>query len=385
MRKTIIDTLLLVTITVSFALDVQARVLRVEQDGSGDYETIYEALDVAAEGDTIRIGPGRYTETRPFETPAWTDDAYVGIRVDNLTLIGAGPEDTIIGPEEDYVHNPPANPRGIIAVDGLSGSVSDMWIENVAFGIYWFEGDVITIDGCAVSGCLQGVRVTGAEARIIETRIDDFLESGVTLYSTTSGSTISDCQFTGGSGIGCSVNFTDNCRVSNCVFQGQGAGLQYSFGSTGVVDSLTIESTISGMDISLSAAVTMNDCRITGGSGKAVVVTNGGYLAGERNVLTGGDIAALRISGSTVELHNSHIMKSNGLAVQCGAFVYPPVVYLNLENNYWGTDSADSISAWIWDGNDDSAIHAIVEFMPFSPDELPTEKKTLSEFKALYR
>jgi len=40
----------------------QAATLRVERDGSGDYATLQPALDAAAAGDTVLIGPGEYTE-----------------------------------------------------------------------------------------------------------------------------------------------------------------------------------------------------------------------------------------------------------------------------------------------------------------------------------
>ena len=35
----------------------------VQQDGSGDYQTLQEALAYAAEGDTIEVGPGTYFES----------------------------------------------------------------------------------------------------------------------------------------------------------------------------------------------------------------------------------------------------------------------------------------------------------------------------------
>jgi predicted outer membrane repeat protein len=39
-------------------------VLRVEQDGSGDYLTLAEAIDASTSGDTILVGPGHYHEPR---------------------------------------------------------------------------------------------------------------------------------------------------------------------------------------------------------------------------------------------------------------------------------------------------------------------------------
>jgi hypothetical protein len=74
----------------------------VEKDGSGDYTIIQDAVDAAASGDTIRIGPGRFAENNP--TPCTTYIPFVRIWVpqDVLTIIGAGPEETIIGPVEPW-------------------------------------------------------------------------------------------------------------------------------------------------------------------------------------------------------------------------------------------------------------------------------------------
>ena len=39
-----------------------ARTWYLEKDGSGDFAVIQEAVDAAASGDTLRIGPGRWYE-----------------------------------------------------------------------------------------------------------------------------------------------------------------------------------------------------------------------------------------------------------------------------------------------------------------------------------
>jgi len=68
----------------------------VQQDGSGDYETLQEALAYAAEGDTIEVGPGTDFPTMSFGT--------VGTLVDNgLTVAGTSLQ---YGRTELYVHVP---------------------------------------------------------------------------------------------------------------------------------------------------------------------------------------------------------------------------------------------------------------------------------------
>ena len=77
-------------------------VLFVEKDGSAEYQTIQGAVDAAASGDTIRVGPGRYDDGQVVETQGWTGFVRVLIEKPDLTIIGSGAEQTIIGPEEIY-------------------------------------------------------------------------------------------------------------------------------------------------------------------------------------------------------------------------------------------------------------------------------------------
>ena len=75
-----------------------ASTIRVERDGSGDFLVIQDAVDAAASGDTILVGPGRYDEGSTVVTPGWTEFVRVLIPVEDLTIIGAGSDVTIIGP-----------------------------------------------------------------------------------------------------------------------------------------------------------------------------------------------------------------------------------------------------------------------------------------------
>jgi len=52
-----------------------AHTWRVERDGTGDFTDIQPAVEVAAPGDTIMIGPGRYNQFHPCVAPAWTEEA----------------------------------------------------------------------------------------------------------------------------------------------------------------------------------------------------------------------------------------------------------------------------------------------------------------------
>jgi len=79
---------------------VHAATITVMQDGTGDFELIQPALDAAASGDTILVGPGEFLVSNPTEVPgyAWEVDIYAFVSVDELTIIGSGKTETYIGP-----------------------------------------------------------------------------------------------------------------------------------------------------------------------------------------------------------------------------------------------------------------------------------------------
>ena len=51
----------------------RAAVWSVAVDGSGDYSVIQDAVDAAADGDTISLGPGRYDSYRRYTIGVWVD------------------------------------------------------------------------------------------------------------------------------------------------------------------------------------------------------------------------------------------------------------------------------------------------------------------------
>ena len=72
MIKRILSTIVLLVATVGSA---HATLIRVELDGSGDYINIQDAVNVAASGDTLMIGPGRWDQMFTYSIPAggWPD------------------------------------------------------------------------------------------------------------------------------------------------------------------------------------------------------------------------------------------------------------------------------------------------------------------------
>lgn len=85
------------------AVPLAAATWRVELNGSGDFTDIQPAVDAAAAGDTIRIGPGRFATFRPIELPGFFDEVIVLVTKPNLTFIGAGKGVTRVGTTYNYV------------------------------------------------------------------------------------------------------------------------------------------------------------------------------------------------------------------------------------------------------------------------------------------
>ena len=99
-----------------------------------------------------------------------------------------------------------------------------------------------------------------------------------------------------------------------------------------------------------------------------------------------GDRSAIDLCNSHIVMSNSHILRAEGYAVKLGCAYSPDYQWdLDLRNNYWGTTEPDSIAAWIWDGNDDPSIHAIVEFDPVTAIEPIGEQRSLGDVKRMFR
>jgi hypothetical protein len=130
-----------------------ARTWHVIKDGSGDFIVIQEAVNAAASGDTIRIGPGRFLDHAPFGP--WPYDTYVGVTKSVLTLIGSGSDQTIIGPPPSPGEASREVTLGICALSNVSAvRIESLAMENLYDGIYRSGGGVTTVVNCRAEACL---------------------------------------------------------------------------------------------------------------------------------------------------------------------------------------------------------------------------------------
>jgi hypothetical protein len=364
---------------------VAARTWRVEKDGSGDYTTIQPAVNGASPGDTIRLGVGRWTEYAPVNSQGkkWIENVYVHVTADSLTLLGAGADQSIIGPTT--VIQPPAEwPKGICSLRGIKRlRVENLTVEHIREGLYFSEG-LLQVNNCMFRGGAAAIVSWGERGNVIQQcQFMNNSDSGITGVAGAGGFIVNGCVFSGNPG---GVDFyTVSALVTNCTFSGGYVGAQFTMGAIGTVRNCVFEESIENYSIWMNtdAQVRLEDSRIRGGAYN-VHISAGATVSGTGNIFGGGRLGTFQIYACVPDLHGNHILHGAGPTVIIESFA-PPLQTIDMTGNYWGTSNPDSIAAWIHDGHDDPSIPAYVQFEPFSPTPLPTEKKSLGGVKGPYR
>ena len=379
-------TLALIVLVLFQVAGAHANTWRVERDGSGDYTDIPSAIAVASVGDTIRIGPGRFTETVYFNfTPNYATDVYIPVSVDSLTIMGSGMDETVVGPTSpNFVGE---GPKGVVAPLGINHLlVQDMTIENVKHGAY-FSGES-NLKNMRMQGCDIGAWEFTVGARVDSCEFPDNYD-GVSTGDGCANLTIATCVFSDNN-LGIGINRTQNVSVESCDFvnsNGRGTAIQYSENCIGLVEDCKISWVGDGIAIRSQSDVMLvrnhMDAQYVG-----LYVFDGSIVRGEKNVMRGGEVSLALQTTSTAFLSGNHILKTGQWAVHCRGFT-TQAVDIDLRNNYWGTDNADSISAWIFDGNDpqdpfyDTNLSNVL-YEPFSPVPVEAEESSVGSLKSQF-
>lgn len=379
--------LLLIAILAVVAVGADARTWHVLKDGTGDHTVIQDALDHAAAGDTIRIGPGRFEEKRPYTSyppvnaEKWTFDVYVAVDVADLTIIGSGSDQTIIGPPARLWVNP-EQPKVICALSRVRRLViEDLAMENVFGGIYK-EGGALEVRRCRTQGCRAGISTWSEGGTIVEDCRFQDLDYGIVGAYPARNLTVVLSEF-----VGCmaSFDYVIAANVTDCTFDGYAGGCQYANNSSGnLLASTFTNQTNVAISIATGSSVNLVGNLVSGGDAN-IWARSRTTVTGHDNVFSGGDFASVFVSNSNVSLHTCQILHGSGPSVYVDAFLYPPTQYLDLTNNYWGTDSAATIAGWIVDGNDDPSIYGVVQFEPFQGQPLSSESTSWGDLKASFR
>jgi len=365
-----------------------ARTWHVRKDGTGDYTVIQDAVDRAAAGDTIRIGPGRFEEKRPFSSfpvgsaEKWTFDVFVAVTVSELTIIGSGADQTVVG-WPTTLGGGPDQPKVICTTPLVNRLVvEDLAMENVFHGIYRTEGGTLEARRVRSRGCLAGITSSSELGTVIEDCLFEDLNHGVVSWDPARDLLVSRCEFRA-----CRATFvrTAGVTVTDCSFDRSVVGCQFESSSTGsVLNSTFTDQTNVGLNVITGSAVTLIGNRISG-SGINLRLRAGAAVMGWDNVLSGGWWATIHSSRGVMELHGCHVLNAGGPTILLDTYLNPPLQTFDLTNNYWGTDSSATIAGWIIDNHDDLGVYAKVLYEPFLGQPVPTESTTWGDLKAGFR
>jgi hypothetical protein len=322
----------------------------VEQDGSGDFTIIQDALDAAAAGDSILIGPGRFDTFRPaastvtgfqFMCIAW-------VTTPNLTIIGAGKDLTIIGSSAytDTVDGLLA--AGLYLDGGCAGTlVNGIAVDNV-YGPITIR-DQVTLEDCrGTSSDPAGTFMIGIlnGSDIIIRDCEFFQANAILTGSGADRIIVEDCWFTDDSDNGIAIAFSNgsqDCIARRCTMEGGGIGVQFHLGATGEVLDCTMSGLEANIDMSQGIA-TVRNCDF--GPARISVRVGIGRLEVYDTIIGGGTQYTIASTGD-VYVRNSHILNEGAQTVLGSSS--DPGEYNDLRENWWGTADEAQIEAWITD------------------------------------
>ena len=392
---------LLICVLLGAPGQAEAKTWHVEKDGSGDYTIIQEAVDAAASGDTIRIGPGRYNDRRLYTYPGWSDSVIVTVFQYELTLIGSGPA-TILGQNFPWTLEqgwPKAINTGHIAGNHML-HVSRLRIENMAQGIYMSYEQTAknnaTISDCEFYNCHTAIWAQGNAGQLDIARCSfAYQPRDGTFISAWDhrNLTITDCSFLlleffpWGQG---SINLTsvEYANIRNCDFtNGRYAIVVAYCEQTDISDCRFYNQDNVAFGPGIASRITLENSQFFNVGTVASTGSGDNHISMRQSII------------NDVKSRSFHVMYVGSLDVQdCnldhgseGAVVVADTygcttpTHLDFRNNYWGTDNPDSIQAWIRDYNDSDQACYIIDYEPFRGVSTPTEKTSLGGVKAMFR
>ncbi len=368
-----------------------ARTWQVTKDGTGDFSVIQDAVDAAASGDEIQIGPGRfddYTVINEHGTLYW--DLYIFIEAKDLSFIGSGIGQTIVGPKDASVNEHDA--YGLASVEGPSTiTISGISFENINYQAVWFMYGHLEVDNCSFSNGLGGIIAEASEGGIVTNcEFNNLDDISVAALSPTSGFLVENCTFDtvyGGVGF---WGVIPDCVVKNCVFDGGGTGrtaVLFSDGASGSVSNCTISDFIVyGIAFGGSGVVSCYDNVVEQYEGWGISLSGSEYLDFHDNIVSSnGGVIFLFIPGP-MSFHNNHFFRGdNAWFVKTSEYhPYGPNI-VDMTGNWWGTTDLNELAEWTYDGNDNDLVWIHVNYQPLADGPVSTESTTLEGIKAMYR
>ncbi len=390
--------LALILIPLTSAMPALGTTWYVEADGSGDYPTIQAAADAAEDGDVIQLGAGRFNDY--IVDPQWGNFRLWLYGDKSLTIRGAGPEQTIIGPEQpgaaywDWGFYSDPGPASI--------RVESIRFENLDRVGMYFLCDQAIVSNCVFERCYDGCAFTNVGiVKVWDCTYQNGLGAiGIGLYCRSASVEIWGLEVRNWD-IGISLNAFGNSEisVSQTVFDGmsQARGGLYLYGVSGrVFDCEFRQLFATGLgldqygDLVVENNVFQSNVGINGFTGAGISTEGGDSLNVTGNLFSGNDLCFnVRSHCDNLQIHNNHFLRrdhSTSYYIRTNPNWEWFDWYLNFENNYWGTTDEEEISQFILDGNDpEHGGTMFVDFLPLADGPVSTESTTLDALKALYR
>ncbi|MDD5718184.1 MAG: right-handed parallel beta-helix repeat-containing protein [Candidatus Krumholzibacteria bacterium] len=377
------------------------RTWTVAQDGSGDFTVIQDAVDAAADGDVIEIGPGHYTE---FQSEwGWGQDpdgiGKLYVRVDgakSLTFIGAGAEATVIGPLEFI------NGRGQFGFLLTAGEgtirIENLRLQNLNYRAVYALNSRVETAGVVVERCLWGFLYTGS-VQSVDVASCEFLRSPQVSGSEFAISCrapvaeIRDSIFHDyRGGIMLDRAGSTNVRVSACRFTGQNwgrNGVQFVFSAGGVVENCYFSNLLSYALVVDGAGITTFRNNVIESCGGGIGMVGAQHMTmHDVSISECANVGYIGVPCDMQSVYNNYFFRrqtdDSYYFKTSDWFPYGPY-YVDLRNNYWGTTDPEEISRWIYDGYDNPNVWIYVLFEPMADSPVRTEARSWSEVKGLFR
>ena len=361
-----------------------AAVWRVEKDGSGDFMVIQDAVDAAADGDTLMIGPGRFDDYRRYDFPYWTN-RIIHILLDgrSLTMIGSGEGMTVIGPTMEFPQT--EHDKGIVLLHGAELHVSGLTLERHDTALECWDDSYFEVEHCTFQNHTWGVGCGIFSSRGARITNCSFLNHDTGIYpgSGSADVIVDRCVFREVI-YGMNTTSTHDLIVRDTSIEAVALGIQLWSSSTASLSNVDIVCDNTALIVKAGSVADLSNCNLLGDSLTAVWVDGLSSLTGTCNILRGNDCPSLRIYRSDVALSDSHILSSSGYAVECEPN-FPADWTLDLRNNWWGVSDADSVASLIYDGNDSPDIDILVDYLPYRDGQVSNESMGWGELKRLFR
>ncbi|MCP4144679.1 MAG: DUF1565 domain-containing protein [bacterium] len=379
-----------------------ANTIVVAKDGTGDFTVIQDAIDVAEPYDIIEIGPGTYTEFSLYMDYGVPHDVCINVTVSGLSIIGAGPGQTIVGPYSS-TDMPNDYKEGILAyeVDGLIvEGIKFVNFEIMGNGITLGNGQGMVVRNCEFENMHSGIFMfndntsTGYDIHISDCLFKDIENKGIMLLPTYDEITVTDCSFINCIQTGHALSGGNWAVVDNCLFDGTGFN-SIQTGTSGVFSNNTVlDFRNAAMSTQRTDIVTMEDC-ITDPEGRNLAR---GFVLGpsaeavvrDNVLITGNQSSSSCIEMFTAEhLHSyrNHLSFSgeDAFYLKCGNHPGDDWTHtLDATNCWFGTTDMEYIQDHIYDGNDYGQPW-VFNIEPIADGPVSNEDVSWGQMKVLFR